>query len=330
MRQSTAPFVVRPFQLVCVRPRLVAIRRARSPSHVTMAHVALKPRRRSVAAASEAPLRMVDRSRAAPAGSTRLSLVVPRAVLAAALTCLDRVAAGLVAARVSANSITIGSLGLAACAGVLLGLGRFGPAVACMAVASLGDALDGLVARRSRSASPGGALLDASADRYGEFFFLAGLAVYFHASVAALCLALAALSGSYMVSYGSAKAEAMSAAVPPGVMRRTERAICLCLGVGAAALLAWMAERGWAASWAASAALVAALSVVAVAANVSAVRRIALVARAAGVPTKAPRAERRSADPATARVLAAVQGVQTVRRSRGRGRPSRGRPPSIH
>lgn len=272
---------------------------------------------------------MASRSRAAPSGGTRLSLVVPRAVLAAALACLDRVAAGLVAAGVSANVVTLGSLGLAACAGALLGWGRFGPAFACMAVASLGDALDGLVARRSRSASPAGALLDASADRYGEFFFLAGLAVFFRASVGALGLVLAALAGSFMVSYGSAKAEAMSTAVPPGVMRRTERAICLCVGVGAAAALGAMAERGWAPSWAASAALVAALSVMAVAANVSAVRRIVRIARAATPAPTVSRAERRSGD-AAARVLAAVQGAQSVRRSRGRGRPSRGRPPSIH
>jgi hypothetical protein len=142
MRQSTAPFVLPRFQLVCVRPRLVAIRRAGRRRQVTMAAV-------------------VDRSRAAPSGATRLSLVIPRAALAGALACLDRVAAGLAAAGVSANAITIGSLGMAACAGVLLGFGKLGPAVGLMAVSSLGDALDGLVARRSRTASPAGALLDA-------------------------------------------------------------------------------------------------------------------------------------------------------------------------
>jgi CDP-diacylglycerol--glycerol-3-phosphate 3-phosphatidyltransferase len=272
---------------------------------------------------------VVDRSRTAPPGGTRLSLVVPRAALAAALTGLDRVAAGLAAAGVSANAITLGSLAMAASAGVLLGLGELGWATGLMVVSSLGDALDGLVARRSRSASPAGALLDASADRYGEFFFLSGLAVYFRASLWVLCVTLAAIAGSFMVSYGSAKAEAMSTAVPPGVMRRTERAICLCLGVGAAAALGAMAARGWAPAWAAAAALVTALGVVAVAANVSAVRRIARIARAATPPVVTVRPERRSTD-STARVLAAVQGAQSVRRNRGRGRPSRGRPPSVH
>ena len=172
-------------------------------------------------------------------------------------------------------------------------------------------------------------MLDASADRYGEFFSPGGLAVFFRASAGALCLALAAIAGSFMVSYGSAKAEAMSAAVPPGVMRRTERAICLCLGVGAAASLDAMAARGWAPAWAAAAALASALAVLAVAANVSAVRRIARIARAATQAPPPVRVERRPSDP-TARVLAAVQGVQSVRRNRGRGRSSRGRPPLVH
>jgi hypothetical protein len=78
----------------------------------------------------------------------------------------------------SANAVTIASLGFAAGAGILLSVGNFVWAALAMIIACLGDALDGLVARRSASASVGGALLDASVDRYEEFLFLGGLALY--------------------------------------------------------------------------------------------------------------------------------------------------------
>jgi CDP-diacylglycerol---glycerol-3-phosphate 3-phosphatidyltransferase len=144
--------------------------------------------------------------------------------------------------------------------------------------ASLGDALDGLVARRTGSASVAGALLDASIDRYEEFFFLGGIAVYFHDSTWALLLTLFALSGSFMVSYGSAKAEALGVPVPAGAMRRTERAVCLCLGVALTPVLLWAAPGSSLPPWAMHAPLFAALAVVAVVANISAVRRLRFLA----------------------------------------------------
>jgi CDP-diacylglycerol--glycerol-3-phosphate 3-phosphatidyltransferase len=193
--------------------------------------------------------------------------------------CLDRAARGLVRLGVTANSVTVFSVAAAALAGVLLGFGRFGWAAAAMVIASLGDALDGLVARRSGSASVGGALLDASVDRYGEFFFLGGLAVYFRGWLLALVLALFALAGSYMVSYGSAKAEALHLPVPPGAMRRAGRAVCLCTGVALVPPSMWLARVGALPAWAALAPVLVALAVLAVAANVSAIRRLRALAR---------------------------------------------------
>jgi hypothetical protein len=101
----------------------------------------------------------------APAAS-RASLVLPEAICAAVLRGLDQVAGRLVALGISANAITSLCIALGATAGVLLAFGEFGIAAVAMVVASLGDALDGLVARRSGSVSVAGALLDASGDRY--------------------------------------------------------------------------------------------------------------------------------------------------------------------
>lgn len=171
----------------------------------------------------------------------------------------------------TADAVTLASLALAFGAGVLLATGHLGPAALVMIAASLGDALDGLVARQSRSATVAGALLDAAADRYGELFFLGGIAIHFHGSVAVLAVTLAAIAGSFMVSYGSAKAEAIGVPVPPGIMRRAERAACLCVGVVLAAFFG-------------DAAVVAAVALVAVVGNVSAIRRLAALARISRVP----------------------------------------------
>jgi len=175
---------------------------------------------------------------------------------------------------VTADAVTLASLALALAAGVLLATGHFGPAGAAMIAASLGDALDGLMARHSGSASVAGALLDASADRYGELFFLGGIAIWFHGSIATLALTLAAIAGSFMVSYGSAKAEGIGVPVPPGVMRRAERAVCLCAGV---VLTPWVGD----------AAVIASVAIVAVVGNASAIRRLARLAVTSRVPRSA-------------------------------------------
>ena len=137
----------------------------------------------------------------------------------------------LVATRVSANAVTGCSLLVGAASGLALVYGNFGWATLGLLIACVGDALDGPVARRTETASTAGALFDASADRYQEFFAMGGLALFFRASEPVLALVLFALVGSFMVSYGSAKAEAAGVPVPPSVMRRPERAAVLWLGV---------------------------------------------------------------------------------------------------
>ncbi len=191
---------------------------------------------------------------------------------------MDRTAARLAATGVSANAVTVGALALGLVGGVLLAIGSFGWATLAVVVASLGDALDGALARRTRTASAGGALLDASADRYEEFAWLAGLAVYFHQQLPALVAVLFAIVGSFMVSYGSAKAEALGVPVPAGIMRRAERAFCLCAGVGFTAVTTTVtATAGWP-DWARHAPVLAGAGVVAVLANVSAVARLRKIA----------------------------------------------------
>jgi CDP-diacylglycerol--glycerol-3-phosphate 3-phosphatidyltransferase len=209
------------------------------------------------------------------------SALLPDALLTVAIQRLADCAELLADAGISASAVTLSRLALAAVGGILLGFGVFSWAAVVMMCASLGDAIDGLVARHTNSASPSGALLDASVDRYEEFLFLGGLAIHFRENVVAMALALSALAGSFMVSYGSAKAEAAGMPVPPGVMRRPERAICLCLGVTLSAIAAGLRAGGSASSWVVLAPIFVALGVVAVLANVSAVVRLRHIARAA-------------------------------------------------
>jgi phosphatidylglycerophosphate synthase len=187
---------------------------------------------------------------------------------------------GLAAAGVRPNEVTVVSLVAGLVAGAALALDQFGWATAAILFASRGDGVDGMLARRTGSASVGGALLDAAVDRYGEFFVLGGLAVLFHESTPILVLVLVALAGSFMVSYGSAKAESLRVAVPDGMMRRAERATVLCVGVAAVPFAGVLATR-LDVPWLQHAPILLAVGIVAVAANASAVRRLRLVALAA-------------------------------------------------
>jgi CDP-diacylglycerol--glycerol-3-phosphate 3-phosphatidyltransferase len=236
---------------------------------------------------------LTHRHRAALAAQHR-SIALPRAASAMTHWALDPLVRLLLAAEVSANTITGCSLLAGAVGGLALAFGHFGMAAALLVASSLGDALDGLVARGGHTESPGGALFDASVDRYEEFFSLGGLAIFFRESGPLLALVLSALMGSFMVSYGSAKAEALRVPVPPGAMRRAERATCLCLGTTLVPLAGAISRACHGPSWVALSPLVVMLLLVGGAANVSAVRRIRLIA--ARVSPRAAPAERLPSD----------------------------------
>jgi CDP-diacylglycerol--glycerol-3-phosphate 3-phosphatidyltransferase len=107
---------------------------------------------------------------------------------------------------------------------------------------------------------------------------LAGLAIHLREDVASLAIVLAALLASFMVSYGSAKAEALRVPVPPGSMRRLERSVCLCAGVALVPVARALVAALGAATWLAEAPILVALAVVAIVGNASAVARLRVVA----------------------------------------------------
>ncbi len=137
---------------------------------------------------------------------------------------------GLLACHVTPNGITwaSGVLGLAAGAAFSQSRPGLGAFIGFLSFAA--DALDGLVARLGGTGSLAGEVIDAAMDRYVEFFWFIGVAFWYRQDGLRLLLTMAALVGATMVSYTSAKAEAMQATIPGGAMRRVERTVVLTLG----------------------------------------------------------------------------------------------------
>jgi CDP-diacylglycerol--glycerol-3-phosphate 3-phosphatidyltransferase len=138
----------------------------------------------------------------------------------------------LAALRITPNMVTLFSLVPALGAGVAVAFGWFGLAAALATLSTFCDILDGLLARALGVGSEAGEVIDAAADRYGEFFLFGGLIYYYRGHDQVLFIVLCAVVGAFMVSYTTAKAEAMGVPAPRGAMRRSERATYLIVGAG--------------------------------------------------------------------------------------------------
>ncbi|HXU02258.1 MAG TPA: CDP-alcohol phosphatidyltransferase family protein [Polyangia bacterium] len=173
---------------------------------------------------------IVGRRRHARTESDGGSLFLNKRTMEMVYWILEPIIDFLAALHITPNMVTLFSLVPAAGAGVALGFGWFGLASALAVMATFCDILDGLLARKTGVSSGGGEVIDAAVDRYGEMFFFGGLVYYYRSHDQVLFIVLAAIVGSFMVSYATAKAEAMGVAAPRGAMRRGERAAYLIFG----------------------------------------------------------------------------------------------------
>jgi phosphatidylglycerophosphate synthase len=155
------------------------------------------------------------------------SVFLHKAAMEMGYWLLEPIVSALAALHITPNAVTMFSLVPALLAGVAAGFGWFG--LACMfgTLATVCDLVDGVLARRMGVASDAGEVIDAAVDRYVEFLFLAGVTVYYRTHWEVMVVALPALFGSLMVSYTTAKAEAMGEKPPRGSMRRAERGVYL-------------------------------------------------------------------------------------------------------
>jgi CDP-diacylglycerol--glycerol-3-phosphate 3-phosphatidyltransferase len=170
----------------------------------------------------------------------------PRGAQARARAAVLPLAHGLVRAGVTANSLTIAGAILNAGVAAAIAAGWFPLSGLLLLAANALDMLDGAVARTSGRASPFGAFLDSTLDRYAEIVVFVGLVGWFasqgnwHGEI----LAVLALAGSLMVSYTRARAEGLGLHGEAGLLPRPARLIVLAAGLVLAAApgLAWTLE----------------------------------------------------------------------------------------
>jgi phosphatidylglycerophosphate synthase len=154
--------------------------------------------------------------------------------------------------------------------------GEWALAAWSLLASALFDVLDGAVARASGTSSPAGAVLDSVLDRYAEVIVFAGLFVYYANDLAIQLVIVAAIAGSFLVSYSTAKAEALRLTPPRGSMKRSDRLTVMVLGAALAPFSqAWIEAPPGRMAWP----VIAATSLIAVLANVSAIQRFVALAR---------------------------------------------------
>lgn len=137
--------------------------------------------------------------------------------------------------------ITATGLLMVACAAFFIARGEFIAGGVLLLLSLPLDALDGAVARVIERSGVFGMVLDSTLDRYADGFILAALSYYFAESgrMDMLAIALAALIGSYLVSYIRARADdaKVSVSATVGWFTRMERVAVLLIVILAAGLL---------------------------------------------------------------------------------------------
>jgi CDP-diacylglycerol--glycerol-3-phosphate 3-phosphatidyltransferase len=155
-------------------------------------------------------------------------------------TWVRRRAEGLMSAvgrmPLTPNQVTVVGLILTFVAATLAAFGHLQWAGVVLIFAGTCDILDGALARSTHTSYPYGAFLDSTLDRYSEGAIYLGLAAYFVGSGGPfqrwLVLAtLAALAGSFLVSYVRARAQSLGFTCESGVFARPERVVVTVIGL---------------------------------------------------------------------------------------------------
>jgi CDP-diacylglycerol--glycerol-3-phosphate 3-phosphatidyltransferase len=146
---------------------------------------------------------------------------------------------GLTRTRVTPNALTASGVALCATASILvLFEGRneilfYWLAAVVFVAGSLLDILDGALARAGGKTTPFGAFLDSTTDRVSEGFMLTAIA-YILATQdhpVFVAVAMAAVAGSFLVSYTRAKAENLGLRGDVGIGSRAERVVVITAGL---------------------------------------------------------------------------------------------------
>ncbi len=137
---------------------------------------------------------------------------------------------------ITPNQVTVIGVALTFVAAVLVALGYLRWAGVVLIVAGTFDILDGALARSSGRSYPYGAFLDSTLDRYSEGAIYIGLAAYFASTPGPLqrwllLATVAALAGSFLVSYVRARAQSLGFTCESGIFARPERVVVTVVGL---------------------------------------------------------------------------------------------------
>jgi CDP-diacylglycerol--glycerol-3-phosphate 3-phosphatidyltransferase len=146
---------------------------------------------------------------------------------------------GLARTRVTPDALTAAGVALCIAAAVLVFFENrdellfYWLGAVVFVVGSVLDILDGALARTSGKGTPFGAFLDSTTDRVSEGVVLGAIALVFarHRDLVGVGLAFAAVTGSFLVSYTRARAEALGLRGDVGIGSRAERVIVITVGL---------------------------------------------------------------------------------------------------
>jgi CDP-diacylglycerol---glycerol-3-phosphate 3-phosphatidyltransferase len=157
----------------------------------------------------------------------------------AARRLASRSITGLTRTRVTPNALTAAGVLLCAVASVLVyfeyrnELLFFWAGAVVFVIGSILDILDGALARAGGKTTPFGAFVDSTTDRISEAFMLGAIALVLtrDGSELGVGLTVAAIAGSFLVSYARARAEAIGLRGDVGIGSRAERVVVITAGL---------------------------------------------------------------------------------------------------
>lgn len=135
----------------------------------------------------------------------------------------DATARVLIRLRVTPNALTVLGLALTCAAGVFIALDHLHLAALAIFASGACDMLDGAVARIARCATPFGAVLDSTLDRYSDFAVFFGCAWLMRGDFTMVTVIFFALFGALLTSYVRARAEHVIDDCTVGFFERGER-----------------------------------------------------------------------------------------------------------
>ena len=196
--------------------------------------------------------------------------IIPKGASAGARGMLAPVARALHRAGVTATTVTLAGLVITCAGATLLAFGQPGLALLVLLLGTFADAIDGQIARLSGGGTKLGAFLDSTFDRLSDAALCVAALIVgaTHGDAILFVGGIVSLVSGSLVPYIRAKAESIGLGASVGLAPREARLALIVLGVAA---------------WAVTGSLLpftAAVVVVAALSTITAIQRVAHVARA--------------------------------------------------